>query len=283
MSGFSADWLALREAADRRARAPSLLARLENAHAARSAIVIADIGCGTGSTIRAIAHLLPPQQTWRLYDYDEALLVAARASLAAWADKAGETAEGLTLHRRERSIRATFHRLDLMAGLARVFEPPPDLVTASAFFDLVSKDWIDAFVRQAAMARSAVYAAINYNGEEEWQPPHPIDAAVLAAFHAHQRTDKGFGPAAGPDAVRHLAGALEAAGYDVLTADSPWLLGAGDEKLIEAIAAGSAGATSETGLVPAADVAAWREARIRAATCRIGHTDVLAFPPASAA
>jgi len=281
MSGFSPEWLALREGADSRARAAPLLDLLRERLAGRSTLTIADIGCGTGSTIRAISRLLPERQVWHLYDYDGALLKAARTALARWAGAdphAGGDAGSITLSRDGRVIEVSVHRLDLMAELARVFDPPPDLVTASAFFDLVSAEWIDAFVRQAAAVRSAVYAAITYNGEEEWEPPHPADAAVLAAFHAHQRTDKGFGPAAGPAAVSHLAGGLAAEGYDVFTADSPWRLGEGDESLIEAIAMGSADAVAETGLVPAHQIAAWREARMGAARCRIGHTDLLAFP-----
>jgi SAM-dependent methyltransferase len=283
MSGFSPEWLALREGADRLARAATLLDVLRERLAGRSTLTIADIGCGTGSTIRTIARLLPERQAWHLYDYDGALLEAARAALARWAGAdphAGGDAGSITLSRDGRVIDVRLHRLDLVAELACVFDPPPDLVTASAFFDLVSAEWIDAFVRKAAAARAAVYAAITYNGEEVWEPPHPADAAVLAAFHAHQRTDKGFGPAAGPAAAGHLAGALAAAGYDVLTADSPWQLGEGDESLIEAIAMGSADAVAETGLVPAHELSAWRDARLRAIRCRIGHTDILAWPDA---
>jgi hypothetical protein len=59
--------------------------------------------------------------------------------------------------------------------------------------------------------------------------------------------------------------------------DSGWLLEAGDEPLIEALAAGFAAAVRETELVPEAKVAAWRSvARTRAL---VGHTDTLALPP----
>ncbi|MEL7014205.1 MAG: methyltransferase domain-containing protein, partial [Pseudomonadota bacterium] len=77
--GFSSDWLALREPADGAARDAALLARA--AEAAGPAPVILDLGCGTGSTTRAMADQLPQSTQWRLLDGDAALLDRARHAL----------------------------------------------------------------------------------------------------------------------------------------------------------------------------------------------------------
>ena len=57
MSGFSTDWLDLREDADRRARDRQLLVRarqwLHRDVPATQAPVVVDLGAGTGSTLRA--------------------------------------------------------------------------------------------------------------------------------------------------------------------------------------------------------------------------------------
>jgi hypothetical protein len=54
MSGFSAEWLALREPYDRRARnsgvVEAVLAALDP-----SSVKIVDLACGTGSTFRALS------------------------------------------------------------------------------------------------------------------------------------------------------------------------------------------------------------------------------------
>ena len=51
MSGFSATWLALRESHDIRARNTDVLAAVTAAYQRHPTINIADLACGTGSTM----------------------------------------------------------------------------------------------------------------------------------------------------------------------------------------------------------------------------------------
>jgi len=275
---FSSEWLALRETADHAARA-SDLARAVFAHfAGHESMTIVDLGCGTGSNLRAMAPYLPKRQTWRLVDWDEALLDAARGALIAWADEAVSDGTDLRLTKGDRDIRLQLERADLARDLEHVLERPADLVTATAFFDLVSADWIDRFCAALMARRLPLYAILTYDGQENWQPPHPSDAPVLAAFHAHQAQDKGFGPAAGPYAAPHLSRALEDGKYSVMTEPSPWRLGREQAQLISELAKGAADAVAETGLVSADVLASWREARLAAQACIIGHIDLFARP-----
>jgi hypothetical protein len=46
------------------------------------------------------------------------------------------------------------------------------------------------------------------------------------------------------------------------------------------LAIGIAEAAKQTGEVPQADLLAWERARLAAKACVIGHTDLLAIPPA---
>ena len=55
MTGFSADWLTLRELYDARARNPKVLAAVAASLAALPSLTIVDLACGTGSTLRALA------------------------------------------------------------------------------------------------------------------------------------------------------------------------------------------------------------------------------------
>jgi SAM-dependent methyltransferase len=283
MSGFSADWLALREAADHRSRNPVLAAALAAHLAGRDTISVVDLGCGTGSNLRALAPSLPAHQAWRLVDHDPALLAAARARIVAWAETwAGICQDGddLVATRDGQSLRVSFVRADLAGGVADAIGPAPDLVTAAALFDLVSASWIADFAAAVAARRAIFYTVLTYSGVETWTPPHPADAAILAAFHAHQGRDKGFGPSAGPAASEALARAFVKGGYRVRTADSPWCLGAEDSALIRALADGTAAAVREMGRVDASLLADWLAYRRSGAACAIGHTDLLAFPAA---
>ena len=58
-----------------------------------------------------------------------------------------------------------------------------------------------------------LYAALSYDGRTTFNPPDPLDAAIVAAVNAHQRTDKGFGPALGPAAAALAIARFEALGY----------------------------------------------------------------------
>lgn len=275
MSGFSAEWLALREPADHRARDAGLLAELARHFGGRPVSVL-DLGCGAGSNLRGMAHALGDGQRWRLVDYDPALLAHARDRLAAWGGGVAD-AGGLAISAGSGRCVVAFEEADLSGGIAPLIDPAPDLVTAAAFFDLVSEDWIDRFAAALAAHRLPFYTVLTYDGVERWSPPHALDAAVLAAFHAHQGRDKGFGPAAGPGATARLAEAFRAHGYRVLTAPSPWDLGLDDAKLISELAKGIATAAVETGRVSAADGREWAQAR-REARAVVGHQDLLALP-----
>jgi hypothetical protein len=86
MSGFSAEWLALREPYDRLARNADVQAAVVAALAGRASLGIVDLACGTGANVRALGPRLAARQNWRLVDNDLSLL--ARVPRPASADLA---------------------------------------------------------------------------------------------------------------------------------------------------------------------------------------------------
>jgi SAM-dependent methyltransferase len=278
MSGFSADWLALREGADHRSRDAMLAMKFADRLQGREGIEVTDLGCGTGSNLRATYALLGARQSWVLVDYDAALLAAARTRLTAWADASEAQADRLTLKKSGKTIDVRFRQADLTKDLDFALGEAPQLVTASALFDLCSKGFIAEFARAVATRRAVFYTVLTYNGIQGWTPGHRADGAMAGAFHAHQTRDKGFGASAGPMAPAELAGAFRAAGYSVAEGDSPWLLGRFDQALVDALASGFADAVAETGAVDAATIADWR--KLARSGAEVGHTDTLALPPA---
>jgi len=278
LSGFSADWLALREPADHRARNRDLVGALARRFAGRETLSVVDLGSGAGSNMRALAPSLPRRQRWRLVDHDRALLGAARERIAQWGEVRDAAGPDLKVSHQGRDLTVAFHQADLAASLDEALDGAPHLVTAAALFDLVSTDWIERCVAAVAAQEAVFYTVLTYNGTETWSPPHEADPAIRAAFHARQGGDKGFGPAAGPRAAEAWAQAFLKAGYRVRSGESPWQLGPKDADRVRELAEGTARAVRETGQVPEDAIASWLEARLSGPTCVVGHTDLLAFP-----
>jgi SAM-dependent methyltransferase len=285
MSGFSASWLALREGADHRSRHAGLAGTLAARLAGKAPQRIVDLGSGSGSNLRATAPLLGESQEWTLVDYDPALLEEAARVLGDWADEARAIGDGLVLVKDKKQIGIRFRIADLNRELEDVLAAQPDLVTASALFDLISAEWMARFAKIVAGIGAAFYTVLTYDGRDEFSPDHPFDDAVIRAFAIHQKRDKGFGPAAGPGAAAALAKAFRDIGYGVETGDSPWVLKPSDNALVQELLAGIAGAVRETRLVPQNsldDWLAWRQAVADQKGSRFitGHTDILAVPKA---
>jgi len=280
MTGFSPEWLSLREPADHRARHQALqqqvCTRLEVlARTEQRAVRIIDLGCGSGSNLRALAESLPDQQHWTLVDYDPLLLEAARTAVIGWADHVVAEQPVLRLSKNKKTIEVSFVQVDLALDIETVLGWPADLITAAAFFDLVAEPWL---VRFCKALRTPLYTVLTYDGHEQWLPPHPSDSSILKAFHAHQKTDKGFGVAAGPEAAGILQRELQLRRFEVALAPSPWQIDRSETALIQALAAGSAAAVRETRLIGAQDVDQWLAARRKAEHCTVGHWDILATP-----
>lgn len=288
---FDADWLALRAAADSESRARAL-ERLLAEHLRgrrRARLEIVDLGAGTGSNLRYLAPRLAPlaggRQRWTLVDADPELLADAPERLRSWAD-----GQGLAVDRTDAGLRLQGAELDLevatrQADLAQ--DPLPvegaDLVAGSALLDLVSEAWLAALADRLRGANAAALFALSYDGRAAWQPPVAGDAEVRSLVNRHQRTDKGFGPALGPEAAATATALFEARGLTVEQAQSDWRLGPQAQSLQQHLHAGWAAAASEIAPHRADAIQAWLAQRIDLlesgqGQVTVGHLDVLVLP-----
>jgi hypothetical protein len=260
---FSLQWLALREPYDRAARNPAVLEAVRAAFADWPAVRVADLGCGTGSTMRAVAPLLPAGQTWRLVDNDIALL---------------ETATETTPAMHE----VTTAHFDLAEDLGRAIADDTDLVTTSALLDLVSAEWLERLVSSLSVSGRPLYAGLSFDGRVDLTPACRGDAAIIAAVNLHQLTDKGFGPALGPRGGAAAVAALQAEGFVIAQGASDWVFGPADDAIQREMLAGWAGAAGDMGIAPGL-LDAWlaeRRAHVaaRRSEMRVGHLDFFAAP-----
>lgn len=256
--GFPAcapDWLALREPADAAARSTELVDRLGEA------MVIRDLGCGTGSMGRWLAPRLPGPQQWILHDRDPELLALAGASMPPVA----------SVETRESDV------TDLTAAdLAGT-----SLVTASALLDLLTFDEVDGLAAACAEAGCAALLTLSVVGRVQITPSDPLDTAFEAAFNAHQRRSTDGRQLLGPDAGPVAADAFARRGAAVEIRHSPWRLGADEAALAEEWLRGWIGAACEQRPELGQHAAAYLQRRLDA--CAAGalrivvrHVDVLA-------
>jgi SAM-dependent methyltransferase len=256
VSGFAADWLALRAPYDSLARDAALEARLAAWLPADRPLRIVDLGAGTGSNPRHLAPRLGRPQHWTLIEHDPRLIAAGARALSL---------PGLSF---------AYRRGDLAGELETLVPAQIDLVTAAALIDLTSAAWLDRLAALVRARRCALLVVLSYDGRIELAPPHRDDATIIAAVNRHQTGDKGFGAALGPAAHGHLRDRLAAA-----EGRSDWRLGPADGALQAALIAGWAEAAASLGVAAERWLAARAELiAAGAASARVGHHDLLWLP-----
>jgi SAM-dependent methyltransferase len=265
MSGFSVEWLALREPLDMRARNRDVLDAVAAAFHAAPELSIVDLGSGTGSTLRALGPQLAPSQRWTLVDNDPVLLAEAFARAQASA-----------------AIVET-RQFDLANDISPLFDAGTALVTTSALLDLVSESWLANLAAAAAARSLPVYAALSYDGRVTFSNSDLADAQVVAAVNAHQLGNKGFGPALGPRAAAAAERIFRALGYSVVQGTSDWEAGPSDRGFQHELLAGWRQAAVEIASLPRETLESWysrRGAAIDAGTLSltVGHVDFYAQP-----
>ena len=153
------------------------------------------------------------------------------------------------------------------------------VVTASALLDLVSDAWLQRLVRQCQNAQASVLFALTYDGRIECSPPEPEDADVRRFVNQHQNTDKGFGPALGPDAAIRAVELLKGAQYNTRYESSDWTLGAESPALQRELIDGWLSAASEIAPDRQRQFEDWRRRRVDhvdggRSRILVGHLDV---------
>lgn len=264
---FRDDWLSLREPADHRARAESLLAPLREWLAPNSSITVVDLGAGRGSNLQYLAPRLKSLQRWVLLDHDPELLAQAQARPCP-----------------QSIIQLQTQQVDLRQ--AQAWQPycaGVHLMTASALIDIVSAEWLHSWATFGATQGSAFLVALSVDGHWQCSPEHPDDTWVQGLFNAHQQAAGAFGGSLGPAASSEMASLLRAHGYRVTLAESPWQLEPHQQALQTQLLQGWAHAAREQAPTATARIDAWQQLRqgwIEQAQSRlrVGHTDLLAVP-----
>ncbi|MEQ8335359.1 class I SAM-dependent methyltransferase [Nisaea sp.] len=263
MTGFSDTWLSARAAWDGPARNRTVEAALRAWAAARpDRLVIVDLGAGNGNNQRHLAPLFSQPVDWLLVDNDPALLTAAEQTAVL-----------------KEADRIACKTVDLAsADLAKLIAGA-DLVTASALFDLVSAPWLGRLLDALAARGTALFSVLTYDGRMQTDAVPADTETVRDLVNWHQRTDKGFGPALGPDVAVALSRGLVDRSYNPSEGDSDWCLRSGDPGAAELIR-GWVSAASEMAPENSPQIDAWAAAVMTdpGGLIHVGHRDHFAVP-----
>lgn len=203
-------WLAVREAADAAARATDLVEEFRPYLPVGRPLVIHDLACGTGATMRWLAPQLPGPQRWVNHDLDEALLEV----LATGPTPAAAGGSPVTVQTRHNDV--TRLEPSALAGAA--------LITSSALLDLLCADELRSVVRACAQVQCPVLFTLTVTGEVRLEPRHSMDDVIAAAFNAHQRRAVSGRRLLGPDAADAAERMFADLGCAVTTRSSAWQL-----------------------------------------------------------
>jgi Methyltransferase domain len=260
------NWLALREPADHAARSAALTRLVTDLLPRDRTLRAVDLGTGTGSNVRYLATHLPVQQEWLLVDRDPELLAEAVEALRPLRHVLVETCE-MNLGQLDASL-----------------SPRRDLVTASALLDLVSDSWLSALAAHCRSAGAVALFTLTYNGRSMCLPVEPEDDMIRELMNQHQRqNDKGFGRAAGPDAMGVAARSFCAAGFHARRDASDWVLPPGADQLQKQLVEGWAQAAREVVPTIAPMIDDWLRRRLEhiaagRSQITVGHEDLAAWP-----
>jgi hypothetical protein len=265
------NWLALREAADTAARSVALTRVIADALPEARPLRVLDLATGTGSNVRYLSRYLPHQQDWLVVDSDLALLASVPSRMTSW-----DEAQGLVRHVEARQLNlGEPDHPEIYAGR--------HLVTASALLDLVSEGWLQALAARCRESGAAALFALTYNGRSQCSPTELEDDMIRDLMNRHQKSnDKGFGRAAGPDAVDCAERCFVAAGYHVRRDTSDWVLPPEARDLQRQLIGGWADAAAAVAPEQAATIADWRMRRLahvdaNRSHIEVGHEDLAAW------
>ncbi|MCV0425739.1 MAG: class I SAM-dependent methyltransferase [Roseibium sp.] len=264
MSGFSSEWLALREPLDLAARN----GRVETAFLDQlpsGSVRILDLASGAGSTVAAFGTRLPQETDWLLTDFDPVLL-------------------DLAVKRRDiaTNFNMSVHHADLAKDLEKLPFEKVDAVTTSAFLDLVSEPFLERLADRVVQAGRPFLASLTYDGRADFTPGDDHDEDLKSALNSHQKTDKGFGMSLGPDAAAFAIELFEARGYKVVQGTSDWMISPSAKAFLSEFLSGWLRVGREVGISSDTLDAWWRQRheQIEAGllSMTVGHVDFAAYP-----
>ena len=174
MHKFENSWLFQRERIDNLSKNISLVNKINNNLNNLDRIKIIDLGTGTGSNFRYLSKKIKYQnQFWTLMDISKNSL--------------NEAKKNIIMNNKINKI--TLKKNDIIKNIQNINFFNYDLVTGSAFLDIMPLHWFKKFYLKNENTK-LIYFSINYDGYFKFYPQHKLDNDVLILFNKDQQSKK---------------------------------------------------------------------------------------------
>ena len=176
MHKFNNDWLFYREKIDSISRNKKIIEKINRYFKDYKILSIADLGCGTGSNYRYMYPKIKVKQKWDMIDISFESIKEFKKITA----------------NTNKIININYKKFDLIKDIKKFKFENYDLITGSAYLDIMPKEWFYEFKKQNLNTK-VIYFSINYDGYFKFYPKHKDDEYVLQLFNKDQESDKGIG------------------------------------------------------------------------------------------
>lgn len=200
-------YLTAKRSVDDRARSRRVRARMLDTVPERPHVV--EAGCGVGTSVASLRDWGIRPASYRGVDADADIVAFARSFLPKLlrrrGDAAEETAAGCRLDD-DGGTSITYETGDALTALPGA---EADLLLAQSFLDLVPLDDALAAITSALAPGGLAYAPLTFDGVTVFQPDHPADERVIAAYHDAIDDTPGRDSRAGRRLINRLRGREE--------------------------------------------------------------------------
>ena len=184
MHKFENSWLFQREKIDNLSKNKFIISKINSYLKTLDQIRIIDLGTGTGSNFRYLSKKIKfKNQSWTLMDISKSSLNEAKKNIIA----------------NSKIKKINLKKVDIIKNIQQHKFNDYDLVTGSAFLDIMPFNWFKKFYLKNKNTK-LVYFSINYDGYFKFYPQHKLDRDILELFNDDQKSKKNNKTnAVGPD------------------------------------------------------------------------------------
>ena len=187
MHEFENSWLFQREKIDNISKSKLIIKKINNFFKIEQDVKLMDLGTGTGSNFRFLSKkIVQKKQNWTLIDISKKSLLAAKNHIQI----------------NNKIINVSIVNKNLIKNINKVDFKKFDIVTGSAFLDIMPFEWFKKFYQENKKTK-VVYFAINYDGFFQFYPKQKYDKEMLIMFNDDQKSIKHKNDrAVGPDCTK---------------------------------------------------------------------------------